>query len=615
MGLHSLYPSKRKLLSLTVLAFVVGGTLGGILWNVGGVYTVYLGGRQLPLQRFSSYQELKTFLNQSSYAGNGYWLDERGFPTQGFSATVSPSGAKNENGLDYSTTNIQVEGVDEADIVKTDGEYIYLASGNRFVIAQATPPGDARVLYRLDMMQEIKGLYVNGDRLVLFLGSETSYWSLAASPATLIRVYDVANRSSPTLVRGLSVDGFYFDSRMIDSYVYVLVNKPAYLVNKEVQLPIIRYGNRVVEVAAESIYYLNATDYQYTFTNVVAIDIKNAAEEPRHETFMLGSTATTYVSQANIYITSRKGGDSTVIHKIGIDGGEISYVANGTVAGHVLNQFSMDESGGYFRVATTRGSAWSSVLSTSNVYVLNDDLRIVGRLEGLAPGESIYAARFMGERCYLVTFRKVDPLFVISLKDPTEPKVLGKLKIPGYSDYLHPYDENHLIGIGKETVAAEEGNWSWYQGVKISLFDVSNVSAPKEVSKFEIGDRGTDSPVLRDHKAFLFSREKGLLVIPILLAEVDPSKYPGEVSPTAYGQYVWQGAYVFAISEKGLTLRGRITHISDAKMLTEQGYGLDSPSMIERSLYIDDVLYTISDSMIKLNSLVDLREIDRVELS
>jgi len=134
------------------------------------------------------------------------------------------------------------------------------------------------------------------------------------------------------------------------------------------------------------------------------------------------------------------------------------------------------------------------------------------------------------------------------------------------------------------------------------------------VSKFEIGDRGTDSPVLRDHKAFLFSREKGLLVIPVLLAEVDPSMYPGEVSPTAYGQYVWQGAYVFAISENGLALRGRITHISNATALTEQGYGLDSPSMIERSLYIDDVLYTISDRMIKLNSLVDLREINRVEL-
>jgi uncharacterized secreted protein with C-terminal beta-propeller domain len=329
---------------------------------------------------------------------------------------------------------------------------------------------------------------------------------------------------------------------------------------------------------------------------------------------MLGSTATAYVSQTNIYITSRKGGDSTAIHKIGIDGGEISYAANGTVPGHVLNQFSIDESGGYFRVATTRGNVGSSVPSTSNVYVLNSGLRIVGRLEGLAPGESIYSARFMGQRCYLVTFRKVDPLFVISLKDPTEPKVLGKLKIPGYSDYLHPYDENHIIGIGKETVAAEEGDWSWYQGVKISLFDVSNVSAPKEVSKFEIGDRGTDSPVLRDHKAFLFSREKGLLVIPVLLAEVDPSMYPGEVSPTAYGQYVWQGAYVFAISENGLALRGRITHISNATALTEQGYGLDSPSMIERSLYIDDVLYTISDRMIKLNSLVDLREINRVEL-
>ncbi|NIP67558.1 hypothetical protein GWM83_02345, partial [Candidatus Bathyarchaeota archaeon] len=114
----------------------------------------------------------------------------------------------------------------------------------------------------------------------------------------------------------------------------------------------------------------------------------------------------------------------------------------------------------------------------------------MGRLEDLAPGEKIYSARFMGDRGYLVTFRKVDPLFVLDLSQPTNPKVLGKLKIPGYSDYLHPYDENHIIGVGKETVAAEQGDFAWYQGVKISLFDVTDVEDPREIDKYEIGDRG-----------------------------------------------------------------------------------------------------------------------------
>ncbi len=220
----------------------------------------------------------------------------------------------------------------------------------------------------------------------------------------------------------------------------------------------------------------------------------------------------------------------------------------------------------------------------------------------------------MGERCYLVTFRKVDPLFVIDLEDPRNPRVLGQLKITGYSDYLHPYDENHIIGIGKETEAADEGDFAWYQGVKISLFDVSDVENPKEIDKYEIGDRGTDSPILRDHKALLFDKSKNLLVIPVLVAEIDEEKYPGEVRPNTHGDYVWQGAYVFDISlDEGLVLKGRITHLEDDNDLMKSGYYFSSPYSVKRSLYIDNVLYTISDKKIKMNSLENLEEINEVE--
>ena len=221
----------------------------------------------------------------------------------------------------------------------------------------------------------------------------------------------------------------------------------------------------------------------------------------------------------------------------------------------------------------------------------------------------------MGKRCYMVTFKKVDPLFVIDLSDPKKPGVLGKLKIPGYSDYLHPYDENTLIGIGKETVEAEEGDFAWYQGVKISLFDVGDIGNPKELAKYVIGDRGTDSPVLQNHKAFLFSKSKNLLVIPALVAEVDPEKYAGEVPPDAYGDYVNQGAFVFDIStDRGIILRGTITHIEDPQEFLKSGYWFDSFYSVERSLYIEDVLYTISQGMIKINNFDDLSEVGRVEL-
>jgi uncharacterized secreted protein with C-terminal beta-propeller domain len=240
---------------------------------------------------------------------------------------------------------------------------------------------------------------------------------------------------------------------------------------------------------------------------------------------------------------------------------------------------------------------------------------MVGKLENLAPGEDIHSARFMDDKCYLVTFKKIDPLFVIDLHDPENPQVLGKLKIPGYSDYLHPYDGTHLIGVGKETVEAEQGDFAWYQGVKISLFDVSNVSNPNVIDQTEIGDRGTDTPVLRDHKAFLFSKSKNLLILPILLAEIDPNDYPNGIPPNAYGEYVWQGAYVYTITlEGGIEYTGRITHLENSTDLMKSGYYFSSLYEVKRALYIDNVLYTISDKKIKLNNIDTLEEIIEIEL-
>jgi hypothetical protein len=311
--------------------------------------------------------------------------------------------------------------------------------------------------------------------------------------------------------------------------------------------------------------------------------------------------------------------EKTVVQKISISGGQMEYVTSGEVPGRLLNQFSMDEYNGYLRLATTTAD-WGDFRggqpeSKNHVYVLDGSLSVSGKLEDLAPGESIYSARFIGDRCYLVTFKKIDPLFVISLADPANPRVLGQLKIPGYSDYLHPYDEDHIIGIGKESVEGDEsGTFAWYQGVKLSLFDVSDVEHPAELSKYVIGHRGTDSEALRDHKAFLFSRQKNLLVIPVLLAGIDESKYQGGVPPFAYGEYTFQGAYVFELTpESGFQLRGRVAH-ADNETLLRGGYYYYSPYSVRRSLYIGDALYTISQGMVKANSLADLSEIKAVKL-
>jgi uncharacterized secreted protein with C-terminal beta-propeller domain len=202
---------------------------------------------------------------------------------------------------------------------------------------------------------------------------------------------------------------------------------------------------------------------------------------------------------------------------------------------------------------------------------------------------------------------------VIDLEDPENPEVLGYLKITGYSDYLHPYDENHVIGIGKETAGGGE-QFSWYQGVKVSLFDVSDVENPVEVGKIEIGDRGTDSEALREHKAVLFDREKGILVIPISLHEIDKGEYDGEIPDNAYGKMVWEGVYVLDIGLDGISEKGKITHNGEIEV-NEYGYkNFPYGTQIRRSLYLDDVLYTISLGNVKANALDDLSDISSVDL-
>jgi uncharacterized secreted protein with C-terminal beta-propeller domain len=270
----------------------------------------------------------------------------------------------------------------------------------------------------------------------------------------------------------------------------------------------------------------------------------------------------------------------------------------------------MDEYEGYFRIATT--SRRGGVLQ-NNIYVIDEEMRTAGKLENLAPGESLHSARFAGDKAYLVTFKKTDPLFVIDLTRPDAPEVLGELKIPGYSDYLHPYDETHLIGVGKETQEAQEGDFAWYQGLKLSLFDVSNVSSPQQLAKTVIGDRGTDSQVLSDPKAFLFDKSRSLLVIPVNLAQIDKTLY--EPRPSTYGDFVWQGACIFNVTlEGGFEIRGNITHVESQKISGEDNQLTNSNYWITRALYIDNILYTISDEMVKLNDLDDITLLNQVIL-
>jgi inhibitor of cysteine peptidase len=628
------------------------------------------GQTELSLNKFSSYDELKTFLETSPPQGSYQILGGRGGvleDSNSFSIQGPPSPTAEAAASDYSKTNIQVEGVDEADIAKSDGEYLYIVAGNNLTIVKAYPPEDAAVVSKITLDGGISGILINGNKLAVFetdysiyllydgvavressstaeevdeRGEEnngTTREEVAPEggktvtyepPTTSVKVYDISDKANPVLTRDFVIDGNYFSSRMVGDYVYVVVTMYTYFTETDIALPRVQEEDDTEVIQATDIYYCDLSDSSYTFTTIAAININNDAEEPTHETIVLGGTSGIFVSQDNIYLAfpdySYQEGETmkTAIQRIKIDGQSITIEASGEVPGYVLNQFSMDEHNGYFRVATTVYN-WNlrtfaaEETTRNNVYVLDMNLNIVGKLEDLAPGEQIYSARFMGNRCYVVTFRNIDPLFVIDLTNPAAPAVLGELKVTGYSGYLHPYDENHIIGIGKETDYDATEDFAWYQGVKISLFDVSDVSNPVEIDKFEIGDRGTDSPSLYDHKSLLFDREKNLLVIPVAVAEIDEGDYPDGVPDWAYGEYVWQGAYVLDISLDGIDLRGRITHMEDGA-LAGGGYSYYyeyTNYVVNRALYMDDVLYTVSNMKVKMNNLQTLAEINEVELS
>ena len=593
---------KKRAQIYGVVAVILAVMLGALCYNFG----IYPAEFKPPVQSssgflntFSSYEELKNFLTTNSRTQGPFLFLGPLDITQGqvrFMVESSQTTYFSAPGLSpepsYSTTNIQVAGVDEADIVKTDGEYIYLVSGANVFILKAYPTEEAQILSKITFNDtSFGGIFVSQDsnRLAVlgckYKFPEFYYQTFIIDVKTFIDVYDISNKSKPTLLRNFTITGSYFNSRMIGDYVYFVVSQPGYVIYDTVILPKIYSNNKVEEIGASDILYSNASDNYFLYTTVVALNMQNTTEEPTRKTVMLGGTSSMYVSLSNIYITFPELYGNTTIYRIRVENSTINPEAKGEVPGHELNQFSMDEYNNYFRIATTTRV---NRTTQNNLYVLNMNLSVVGSLENIAPSEAIDSARFIDNRCYLATsIVKKDPFFVIDVENATEPKILGYLKIPGFTRYLHPYDESHIIGVGRD-----ENN-----SVKISLFDVSNVNAPVEVDMYSVGGAWSDTPVLTDHKAFLFDKSKDLLAIPVSIY------YNGD----KYWQ--WQGLYVFNITiSDGLVLRGNITHQENS------GIYWDSTYEVKRALYIENVLYTVSDKKIKMNSLEDLTEIKEIQL-
>jgi len=540
----------------------------------------------------------------------------------------------------FSTTNIQEVGVDESDVIKNDGQNIYWLEGSTIHVTQATPAENVAEIATIPLESYGDSLYLRGSTLIALSGRYIYESEILTSSASTgiadaedvggastaivggpwsdgrqvtVTVFDVSDPANPVLEATVNFEGRLANSRLIDNQLYlVMTTRPrlpldASLTNLEAMsldewLPdyslVGRGGqSRSGDITSWQGFFTPVIGDGYSITTVVTLDVDNPTGEFQ-STAITADTGTIYASTQALYVTDIEydwdqfgSRTDTMIHKLAFTAGGTDYVASGLVPGRPLNQYSLGEYEDYLRIATT-DSSWSASdgRRTSNaVYVLGEsgsDLDIVGRVEGLGePGEEIYAARFIGTRGFLVTFRRIDPLYALDLSDPTNPRVAGELKIPGYSDHIQLLDENHLLTIGKDAEPA--GDWgAWVQGVQLSIFDVTDMTKPLLKHKEIIGGRGTSSEANHNPKAFNYFAAKGALAFPIEL-------YSGDTTGPLYGNYAFTGLLVYGVSaDTGFAELGRISTVDESQTASGCWWNYYGST---RGVFIGDYVYAVCD--------------------
>ena len=435
---------------------------------------------------------------------------------------------------EFSNTTEQVEGVSEADIVKTDGTYIYYINGSTFTILSAE--GEAsKLVGQVELSRkytaEYGDMFLKDDRIIIL--NPNNYEN--EGPSVSILIFDVSDRTNPKEIANVCQSGWYNSSRMVGDYVYLISNCHinSATIDKDDPVTFVPYTeiNGACEpVPADSIYRYDAESYTSTYTAIGSFNYKDGTL--KDSASLLGGTDTIYCSQGNILLANVLYDHSeetkeepyvvekTTISQLSISEGNIEYKASGTVDGVLENQFFMDEHNGYFRFVTTVRTAIEKRYKFENndnevvsyttetsaaLTVLDGALNKVGEIRDLAKGERVYSVRFMGDTAYFVTFRQTDPLFSADLSDPTNPKILGELKIPGFSEYMYPYGEGLLLGFGMD--ADENGRT---KDIKLSMFNITDPANVTEQDKTII-DGFTYSAALYNHKAMMVVPNKNLI--------------------------------------------------------------------------------------------------------
>lgn len=460
------------------------------------------------------------------------------------SADMDLSEGSKEGGKDYSTTNLQMEGVDESDIAKIDGSYIYTVE-DKYIVITDIRDGKLEEVTRFlpkdcGAADRVMEIYVDGDQLILVVqGYETSLgesskagsdkensdkessdeeiavsdasedsafcYKMNGKSTTQIQVYSIVDRRNPEFEGRLIQDGYYNTSRKIGDVVYLftqyhMTSDVVGYVEKEYTSVIPKVNGE--KVAAGEIYLPESSGESGIL--VSSLDV-NKPDKVLDSKLVISGYAQTYISKDALYLYEEDydGAMITNIAKFALDEGRISGVAATAVRGYVRDTFAINASDGYLRVLTTDYSTEDEV---NALYILDENMKLTGQLTGIAPGEEIYAARFMGNTGYFVTYRNTDPLFTVDLSDPEKPEIIGELKVTGFSEYLHFWDDTHLLGIGYES-DEKTGN---IENIKISMFNIENPGEVTEEAKLVLKDVDY-SEALYDYKSVIISKDKNLI--------------------------------------------------------------------------------------------------------
>lgn len=572
------------------------------------------------VQPVTSVKEIENFFERLAPKGRSEVMEES-----------SSEDKASSGGVDHSQTNQQVAGVDEADTVKTDGDFLYdVLNGEGLMITDIRNPNDMVRASKTDFTDGFYAnqLYVDQDKMIVIGGQNldaptsnmdveiTEDRIMPMQQLSVIRVYDVTDRTNPKLIRETGAEGYVIGTRKIGQFVYMITNNQPFLwydhpTPVEDHLVPKVYDStadqKVQALALDKISILPGA-MEPSYSVITTLDIESGEKGGVDTKAYLGSGEQLYMSTKHLYLTSTNYQDNqqstSEVFKFSLDKTDVHFLQTAQLKGTILNQFSMDEHNGYFRTVTTEGNLWDERNKAKNhLFILDENMKQVGSVENLAVNERIYSARFLGDKAYMVTFRETDPLFVMDVADPNNPKVLGELKIPGFSNYLHPLDEGHLIGFGYETIAKKnpQGGAPIIQtgGMKISVFDVTDFANPKETASEIIGGQGTYSSVQQDHHALFIHPNRNLFGFPISVYEQSQRDNILDLQSS--------GAMIYEITaERGIVKTADLT-----KRMTNDY--MDWEKEIQRLLYSGNSLYTISINEVNSYTLDHYTPLDTLE--